>query len=143
MYWLYIWLGVTALSLIIEFLTNEMVSIWFAGGGIVAMIISAVLHDYWYIHLPAFIVVSLVLLLCFRKTVLKLFDKGESRVNADAAIGKEFRLLSAIDFNQVGTIRVNDVVWNAVTEHDGDIIAEGELVRVTAIKGNKYIVEKV
>ena len=70
MIWLYIGLGVTALALIVEFITNDMISIWFAGGGLVAMIISA-FGVSWYVHLPVFIVLSMVLLLSFRKIVLK------------------------------------------------------------------------
>ena len=142
MSWIYIWLAVTALALILEFCTNDMVSIWFAGGGVIAMIISA-LGLSWYVHVPVFIVISFVLLLSFRKLVLRYLDKGEVRTNADSAIGKEFALISAIGFNQPGTIKINDVVWNAVTENQNDIVAEGTIVRVVKLKGNKYIVEKV
>ena len=141
MIWIYIWLGVTALALIIEFTTNDMISIWFAGGGLVAMIISA-FGVSWYVHLPAFIVLSMVLLLSFRKIVMKYLYKGESRTNADSAIGKEYALLSEIAFNQPGTIKINDVVWNAVTEKPEEKIPTGTKVKVIGIKGNKYVVEK-
>ncbi|MBQ7235813.1 MAG: NfeD family protein [Clostridia bacterium] len=140
--WVYIWLAVTAAALIIEFCTNEMVSVWFAGGGIVAMIIAA-FNVSWYVHVPVFIGLSLVLLLSFRKIVLKFLDKGEQRTNADLAIGKEYALLTEIGFNAPGTIKINDVIWNAVTENQNEKITAGTVVRVVAIKGNKYIVEKI
>ena len=141
MSWIYIWLAVTAVALILEFCTNDMLSIWFAGGGVVAMIIAA-LGASWYVHLPVFIAVSLVLLLSFRKLVLKYLDKGDVRTNADSAIGKEFELITEIGFNHPGTIKINDVVWNAVTENQNDQIPAGTIVRVVKISGNKYIVEK-
>ena len=54
--WLYIWLAVTALSLVIEFITADMVSVWFTGGGIVAMILAACGLG-WYVQVPDFIAV--------------------------------------------------------------------------------------
>ncbi len=140
--WVYVWLGVTALALIIEFVSNDMISIWFAGGGIVAMIISA-FGVSWYVHFPIFIVLSMVLLLAFRKIVMKYLYKGESRTNADSAIGREYILLTDIAFNQAGTIKINDVVWNAVAKTQGEEIPAGTKVRVLAIKGNKYVVEVI
>ena len=140
--WIYVWLAVTAMALIVEFCTNDMVSIWFAGGGIVAMILSACGLS-WFIHLPIFIALSFVLLLSFRKIVLKYLDRGDTRTNADAAIGKEYVLLTPIAFNQVGTIKINDVVWSAVGENSSIEIKEGTIVKVRDLKGNKYIVEEV
>ena len=142
MAWLYVWLGLTAVALVIEFITSEMVSIWFAGGGLIAMIISAFGVE-WYVHVPVFIVLSLTLLLSFRKMALKYLDKGDIRTNADSAIGKEFTLLSPISFNQAGTIKINDVIWNVDTKEQEQEIPEGVIVRILEIKGNKYIVEEV
>ena len=142
MAWLYVWLGLTAVALVIEFITSEMVSIWFAGGGLIAMIISAFGVE-WYVHVPVFIALSLTLLLSFRKMALKYLDKGDIRTNADSAIGKEFTLLSLISFNQAGTIKINDVIWSVITENANESLSEGTIVRVKSLKGNKYIVEKV
>ena len=61
MAWTYVWLGVTAVALIVEFITSDLLSIWFAGGGIIAMIL-ALCGLSWYVHLPIFIVLSFVLL---------------------------------------------------------------------------------
>ena len=139
--WIYAYLGIIVCALIIEFVTSEMVSIWFVGGGVICMILSA-LGVMWQIHLPIFIVISIVLLLCFRKLVMKYFVKSDVKTNADSAIGKEFVLLSNIGFNQAGTIKINDVIWSAVTENQKDDIAQGEIVTVIGLKGNKYIVKK-
>ena len=72
--WIYIWLGVVAFSVMIEFLTMEQVSVWFIGGGIVAMILAAVNVDP-VIQIVVFIVVSLVLLLSFRRMVMRFLMK--------------------------------------------------------------------
>ena len=139
--WVYIWLAVTAAALVIEFLTTEMVSVWFAGGGLVAMLFAG-LDLGWYYHVPVFIVVSFALMLCFRRLVMKKLNKGEVKTNADSAIGKEFELLSDIGFNQTGSIKVNGVVWTAVAEDDHTEIPAGKTVVALKIEGNKYIVKE-
>lgn len=139
--WLYIWLAVTAAALIVEFLTAEIVSVWFVGGGLVAMLLAGLNLD-WYIHVPAFIVVSFLLMLCFRRLVMKKLNKGEVKTNAETVIGKEYELLTAIGFNQAGSIRINGVVWTAVAEDDNAEIPAGTKVIIEKIEGNKYIVKE-
>ena len=74
MEWIFFWLAITVVALIVEFSTANIVSIWFAGGGLISLILSA-FNLAWYIHIPAFIIVSAVLLLCFRRLVIKKFNK--------------------------------------------------------------------
>lgn len=138
----YVFIGVIVFSLVIEALTSDMVSIWFTGGGIVALILS-VCGVVWYISVPVFIAVSLGLLLLFRKAALKKFSLKDGKTNAQAVIGKEFELLSPIGFNKAGSIKVNGVVWSVVTENEHDEVKEGTIVKVINIKGNKYIVEVI
>lgn len=141
MVWLYVYLAITVLALVVEFFTSEMVSIWFAGGGVVSLVLSTFRIE-WYIHLPVFLVVSALLLICFRNMIMKRFNKSESRINADSAIGKEFILITGIGFNSPGTIKINDVVWNVETEEQECVIEQGKKVIIKSLKGNKYIVEE-
>lgn len=142
MIWVYAWLGITVLALIVEFCTADLISVWFAGGGLVSLILSAVNVD-WPIQLIMFVVVSVILLLCFRKLVLKKFNNGTVETNANQAIGQEYRLLSPIGLNQAGTIKINDVIWSVDTLEQAGNIPENTLVKIIGVKGNKYIVEEV
>ena len=139
--WVYIWLAVTAAALIVEFITSEMVSVWFVGGGLVAMLLAG-LGLNWYFHVPAFIVVSFALMLCFRRLVMKKLNKPEVKTNAETVIGKEFELLSDIGFNKSGSVKINGVVWTAVTEDENAEIPAGTKVVIEKIEGNKYIVKE-
>ena len=139
--WLYIWLAVTAAALIVEFMTAELVSVWFVGGGLVAMLLAGLGLD-WYVHVPAFIVVSFLLMLCFRRLVMKKLNKNEVKNNAETVIGKEYELLTAIGFNQAGSIKINGVVWTAVAENENAEIPAGTKVIIEKIEGNKYIVRE-
>lgn len=140
MTWVYIWLGVVALSIIIEFVTADLVSVWFIFGGLVAMILA--LFDVQLIwQLVAFIALSVLLLATCRRPFVKLIGREKQSTNADALIGREFVLLSPISFETAGSVKVNDVVWTASSEN-GEEIKAGEVVRVVAISGNRLIVEK-
>ena len=41
MNWIWVWLGIVVVALVLEFITMELVSIWFAFGGFVSLIMSA------------------------------------------------------------------------------------------------------
>ena len=138
----YVWLGIIILTVAIEFFTFDLISVWFAGGSLVAMILAACGLNL-YFQIPAFIIVSLVLLLFFRSIVLKKLNVRKQNLNADAVIGKEFSLITAIGFNNPGTIKVNDVIWNVITENQQDEIKENTIVEVIGLKGNKYIVKEI
>ena len=141
MEWLYIWLAVTATALIVEFITAELVSIWFVGGGLVAMLLAGLGLD-WYFHVPAFIVVSLALMFCLRRVAMKRLVKDDVKTNAETVIGKDFILLKGINFNSAGEIKINGVVWTAVAEDENAEIPSGTKVIVERIEGNKYIVKE-
>ena len=139
---IYVWLAITIIALIIEFCTADMVSIWFAGGGLVALILSAI-EISWVWQVVAFIIISAVLLLCFRKVVMKKINPNTIPTNIDMQIGKEYRLLSPIGLNQTGSIKINDVIWSVDTQEQAGEIEQGALVKIIAVRGNKYIVEEV
>lgn len=138
--WLWIWLAVVVVSLIAEFATMEMVSIWFVLGGLVAMILSA-FHVMVEIQIAVFIAISVALLLSLRKIVLKYFSKDNVKTNFEAIIGRSFELIDPIKKNQNGSLKVNDVVWTAISEDSDAEIESGTEVVITALRGNKVIVK--
>ena len=138
---IWIWLGVIVLSLVVEFVSFDMVSIWFAAGGIVSLILSACGASLTW-QLIFFIVVALALLLSLRKIALKYLQKGDNfKSNTDSLVGKKYKLLKAINDDEKGSIKINDVELTAVTEDDSTI-EKGEMVEIVKIKGNKVIVKK-
>lgn len=141
MEWIWIWVAVIAVSLIIEFLTMEMVSLWTAIGGILALILSA-LNVGFEIQLIVFFGVSIILLLSLRKLAIKYLLKNDNqKVGTDRFIGTKTKLLSEITPDNSGTIKVNGVVWSATT-NDGEPLAENTVVEIVEIRGNKIIVKK-
>ncbi len=137
-YMIYVWAGVVALSLIIEFITQEFASIWFAGGGLIALILAACkVGIAWQI--PVFVVVSFALLLATRPLVKKFIKKEKVATNADSLIGKKAKLLTEITEDRNGSIKFKGIVWTAAASEP---IKANEEVEVVEINGNTLTVKK-
>lgn len=141
MFW--IWLGVTIAAVAIELATQDLSSIWFAGGGFVAMLMSISDKVPWWASLIVFLGISLALLLSLRKVTKNFLNKNsEGNTNLELLVGKEVHVIEAGDFDTLAAVKINDLTWSAKTE-GGDTLLVGELVRVKAVQGNKLIVEKI
>lgn len=141
MFW--VWLAVIAISLVIEIITLDLVSVWFACGAVIPFILSAIggIGVEWQILV--FVIVTALLIIFIRKYAQKLLLKNmNTKTNVDSLIGKRYRLLEDTDFEHIGSVKVNDVVWTAVSS-DGSLIKAGQLVEVEKIDGNKLIVKAV
>lgn len=141
MFW--IWLAIIVLSVIIEIATLDLVSVWFAVGGIIPFILSAIGGIAMEIQISVFVVVTAVLIIFIRKYAQKLLFKNmNDKTNLDMQIGKIYRMLDDANFEKNGSIKINDVVWTAVSE-SGELIKSGQLVEVVKIGGNKMFVKPV
>lgn len=138
----YLWAGVIILAIIIEIITETtLVSIWFAFGAFISMILNYFKIDFT-IQLIIFALCSILLLVLLRPATRKLIRKDIIPSNLDRYIGMETVLLSDFDINNLGTVKINDVVWN-VKSVDNSIIKKGSLVKIILIEGSKLIVEKI
>lgn len=140
MVWLYIWLGITVVTLVVEFITFELVSIWISLGAFIAMILAACGVGY-EIQIIVAIVISIGCLLGLRKFALKWLTKSKEKTNLDLVIGKKVKLLTKISQDQMGTVKLNGITYSAKSSSDEEI-DENEYVIVEKIEGNKLIVKK-
>ena len=141
-YMIWVWLAVVCVSLIYEFFSVSLTSLWFAIGGVVAIILAALKFDL-LVQVIVFIAVSFVFLISLRKIALKyLFSKKQEKLNADAFIGNSYILEGEIDETHSATVKINGVVWTCVAENPQTHIKDGTLVVVKEIRGNKLIVSK-
>lgn len=135
----YFWIALIVVFLIIEALTTQLVTIWFAvgaGGALVAHLLHAPEWLQWVI----FIAVSAVLLAVTRPLAKKMRKKVQP-TNVDALIGKTAVVSEMIDNTAgKGQAKVEGNVWSARSV-DGVKIQEGEEVVVRAVEGVKLIVE--
>ncbi len=137
-----IWLAIAAVLLIVEAMTVNMVTAWFAGGALVAMILS-VLDLAIEVQIISFLIVSAILLALFLIVVkprLSAKNKVVEPTNADRLIGCHGIVSSTIDnLHNSGRVEVKGQDWSAQSI-DGSTITVGTEIVVKEIKGVKLIV---
>ena len=138
----YTWLLLTAALLVIEALTAGLTTIWFAGGSIVALILTFLGAPVW-LQTGAFAAVSLILLLITRPLALKYMNKGKGETSLDRLIGREVLVTEQIDnLRGTGEVQVDGQYWMARSADSDLTIEKGETARVRSIQGVKLIVDK-
>lgn len=136
-----IWLVVLAILLVIEFLTLGLTTVWFAGGALVAFLISLAGGPLW-LQLLLFIAVSVVLLLFTRPLAMKYLNKDVQKTNVDSIPGQKGIVTATIDnLKAEGQVTIQGMEWTARAKN-GNTIEKGKVVRVTAVEGVKLIVEE-
>ena len=137
-----VWLVVFVVSIIIETTTAELVSIFFAAGAVVALIISFIPGVTWWIELVVFVVISAASLLGLRPLMNKFLKREKRDTNIDEMIGKKGIMIKGCDELNYGEIKVNGVIWTALNVDEKEPINEKEIVTIVAVKGNKLVVKK-
>lgn len=139
-----VWGVIIVLSIFIEVQTDELVSIWFMPGAVVALVISLFDTEVW-VQWTVFVVLSAILLI-LSKTVLKkklMKNVGKEKTDTDLLIGKTAIVYEDINnIEAVGSVKVCGNIWSARMEEDTDIASVGEQVTIVAISGVKLICKK-
>lgn len=138
-----IWLSIFVLAIIIEAITSDLTSIWFAGGAMIALIISFIPGVAWWIQVIVFIVISTVMILGLRPLAKKLLKKNITSSNIDEMAGKKGIMIKGYDELNHGEVKINDVVWTAINADESKAIPQGTKVVVVAVNGNKLIVRPI
>ncbi len=138
----YLWIALTVVLVVVEALTVQLVTIWFAAGSLAATIASlAGATTVW--QCVVFVSVSLLALILTRPYVKKAIEKRAVPTNADRCIGAQAIVTETID-NRAGQgqVKIGGIVWTARSEDDS-VIGCDEVVLVKKIEGVKVIVEKI
>ena len=138
-YMIWIWLAVMIMALVCEGITTALVSIWFAPGAVVSMILAALEVPIW-IQSVVFFAVSVVSVIVFQAVFRKKLAKGKKvATNTARLIGEKAVVSEKIDnIRAEGCIKINGQLWSALSE-DGNIIFENEIVEIVAISGVKLV----
>ena len=138
----YFWLGVLIVSVIVEVLTAQLVSIWFAAGAFGAFLAAIFGVTELWVQIVIFVALSALTLILTRPLVRKLTKQSIQPTNADMVLGKTGVVTETIDnISAVGAVKVGGAIWTARSVDDS-IIEKGERVTVLEISGVKLIVKK-
>lgn len=122
-----------------EILTVGLVCIWFAGGALVAVILS-LFEVSPLMQIIVFFAVSICLLVFTRKIFVDKLNTGKENTNVDALIGETAQVITTIEPMQVGQVKIGGQVWSAIADDHILTISEGTYVTIKAIEGVKLIV---
>lgn len=134
----WIWLAALTVFAILEAATTTLVSLWFIGGSLTAMIAALCGADIW-LQLLLFFAVSALLLVALRPLAKKYLLPHAQATNARGNIGKRAVVTERIDtLNGQGAVKIDGVEWSARSQHEIEV---GAVVRITDIVGAKVCVE--
>jgi membrane protein implicated in regulation of membrane protease activity len=135
----FVWLGIVAVAVLLEMATTQLVSIWFAAGGVGGLIASLVGAPF-LVQLLVFVLITGITLAFTRPFVKSALDVKKTNTNADRYLGK-IAIVTAEVNNTLGAGQVNVLgsIWTARSAN-GSVIPVGQRVFVESIDGVKLIV---
>ncbi|MDE7246222.1 MAG: NfeD family protein [Oscillospiraceae bacterium] len=135
----WIWLGVTALSLFVEAVTLSLVSVWCAVGALISVFV-AYAGAAFSTQLLVFVSVSLLTFAAVRPLTRRFVDPHIIPTNADRLLGLRAKVTEEIN-NETpsGAVYIDGKIWTARSA-EGEIIPKGELVEITCMEGVKLMV---
>lgn len=138
---LWVWLIVIVAACLLEWATSvQLISIWAALGGVVALILSlaGVGRE---VQIIVFFAVTILAILLTRPLAKKMTGFAKTPTNADMNVGKQGFVTKVVDEEQgIMRVKVDNNDWSAVTE-DKVALPVGTEVSVKEIKGVKLIVQ--
>lgn len=137
-----IWLILIVVFLFMEANTVALVSMWFAGGALIAMI-AALLGAVPGVQIVLFLGVSGILLTLLRPFLRKYITPKLVKTNVDAVIGSKGVVTVEVN-NELaqGTVKLGAMEWTARST-SGEVLSTGTQVVVNKIEGVKVFVSPV
>ena len=137
-----IWLILTVVLSVIEIFTMGLVTIWFAAGAAVALLLS-IIDAPLAVQVIGFLIVSIAVLVLVRPIAMSHFNNRLKKTNVDAIIGRKLIAKTDIDnLHGTGKVDMDGSTWLAASTVDNIVIPAGEEVRVVEVRGVKLIVER-
>ena len=136
-----IWTIILVVSIIIEAITIDLVSIWFGVGALIALICE-LLNVPSSIQIIIFIVISLMCIILARPLSKKYLRTNTIKTNLDRIIGKHCLVTESIFANHKGEVEVMSQKWMA-TSLNNETIEAGEQAQIVSIEGVHVVVKKI
>ena len=100
-----IWLVLFVAMLIIEAIGPALVSIWFALGAVIALILSFIPEVAWWIEVIVFVVISIATLLALRPILKRYIKRNNYNTNIDSFTGKRGYVIEDITYLRPGAVK--------------------------------------
>lgn len=136
------WLILVVIFVAIEMFTVGLVSIWFAGGALMALLASG-LGIGQAGQIIIFAAVTALLFAFTKPFAEKYINIKREKTNYEGIIGATVKVTERVDnLNSTGSANYNGQIWTARSKKDEKIFEAGEMATVAEIKGVKLILEE-
>ncbi len=136
-----LWAIAVIAFVVAEVLTIQLVSIWFAAGALVTLLLSYFFELSWIQQLGTFIISSAVFLLLSLPLIRKRKKQTIVATNSDLDVGKHATVIEEINTDKgTGRVTLSGVNWSAVPENENEVIPDGTVVIVKKVMGAKLLV---
>lgn len=137
-----LWLAVLVILVVIELFTMGLTTIWFAGGALVAALVSIPGLPV-SLQIFVFLAVSAVLLYYTRPIAVKYFNRDRVRTNIESMVGRQAIVISEINnIEGVGQVNTGGMEWSARSSYNNVVLPVGAVVTILGVDGVKLIVEE-
>ena len=134
-----IWLVIFIVLVIIELLTINLVTVWFAIAAVFALLVDIITRN-TMLEIIVFIVSSFLLLLLTKPLIKKIKVKKVEATNLDMVINKVGIVTEDILDDKIGEVKVLGKRWSAYSNTE---LKKDEKVKILSIDGVKLKVEKI
>jgi len=134
-----IWLVIFIVLVIIELITINLVTIWFAIAAVFALLVDIITRN-TMLEIIVFIVSSFLLLLLTKPLIKKIKVKKVEATNLDMVINKVGIVTEDINQDKIGEVKVLGKRWSAYSNTE---LKKDEKVKILSIDGVKLKVEKI
>ncbi len=134
-----IWLIIFIVLVIIELLTINLVTIWFAIAAVFALLVDIITRN-TMLEIIVFTVSSFLLLLLTKPLIKKIKVKKVEATNLDMVINKVGIVTEDINQDKIGEVKVLGKRWSAYSNTE---LKKDEKVKILSIDGVKLKVEKI
>lgn len=129
------------IAVLIEIVTTDLTSIWFAAGSLISLIASIFMkNEFIYLQVCMFAVVSILAIFLLKPIIKKKFNNDKTATNVHALVGKTVKVVSTISLNNPGSVKAEGIEWTANTNMDKFEV--GDLVEIVSVTGNTLLVKR-
>lgn len=138
----WIWIAVIVLAIVVEVISEQLISIWFVPGALIATLLD--FFDVKFIWQ----ILTVLVLAAIGIVIARVFlaDKIAAKIqktNIDAIIGERCIVTERIDnYAGSGLVKIKGQIWSARGVGENDVYEIGSVLHVVAIEGVKVICKK-
>lgn len=135
----FLWLIIFIVLIITELLTINLVTIWFAFGALLALVVEVSFSNI-VLDIITFVITSFLLIILTKPIIGRLKVKKIEATNLDMVINKIGIVTEDIKQDKIGEVKVLGKRWSAYSNTE---IKKDEKVKILSIDGVKLKVEKI